>query len=66
MMFHHHSPLGLPPLVNGTLPMRTACGSALTSALNVDGLNSIQAQAAKARGLSVPPSLLARAEEMIA
>ena len=41
------------------------CGSALTPALNVDGLNLIQAQAAKARGLSVPPSLLARAEEMI-
>jgi hypothetical protein len=45
--------------------MRTACGSVLTPALNVDELNLIQAQAAEARGLSVPPSLLARAEEMI-
>jgi len=45
--------------------MHTACGSALTPALNVDGLNLIKAQAAKARGLSVPPSPLARADEMI-
>jgi hypothetical protein len=64
MMFHHHS-LGLPPLLNGTLPMRNACGSALTPALNVDGLNLIQSQAAKALGLSVPPSLLVRADKMI-
>jgi hypothetical protein len=64
MMFHHRF-LGLPPLVNGTLPMRNACGSALTPALNVDGLNLIQSQAAKALGLSVPPSLLVRADKMI-
>ena len=64
MMFHHHF-LGLPPLVNGTLPMRTACGNALTPALNVDGLNLIQSQAAKALGLSVPASLLACADEVI-
>jgi hypothetical protein len=42
--------------------MRTACSSALTPALNVDGLNLIQSQAAKAFGLSVPASLLARVE----
>jgi len=64
MIFHDHS-LGLPPFVNGTLPMHTACGSALTPALNVDGLNLIKAQAAKARGLSAPPLPLARADEMI-
>jgi hypothetical protein len=38
--------------------MHTACGSALTPALNVDGLNLTQSRAAKALGLSVPPSLL--------
>jgi len=35
-------------------------GSALAPALNVDGLNLIQSQEAKALGLSVPTSLLAR------
>jgi len=45
--------------------MRTACGSALTATLNVDGLNLIQSQAAKALDLSVPPSLLARADEVV-
>jgi hypothetical protein len=64
MMFHHHS-LGLPPLVNRTLPVRTARGSALTPALNVDGLNLIQSQAAKALDPSVPASLLACADEVI-
>jgi len=39
--------------------MHSACGSALTAALNVDGLNLIQSQPAKALNLNVPPSLLA-------
>src|SRR6187200_2457027 len=42
---------GLPPVLNGTSPIRTRCGSALTAAFNVDGLNLIQFQAV--------PSLLA-------
>jgi len=44
--------------------MRTACGSALTPALNVDGLNLIQSQTAKTLGLSEPPPPLVRADEM--
>src|SRR6478736_1259221 len=36
---------GLPPALNGTSPIRTRCGSALTAAFNVDGLNLIQFQA---------------------
>jgi hypothetical protein len=36
-----------PTVLNGTLPMRTGCGSVLTAALNVDRLNLIQSQAAK-------------------
>ena len=51
--------------LNGTLPMRTARGSVLTPALNVDGLNLIQSQAAKALGLKHATKLLARADEMI-
>ena len=39
--------------------MHSACGSALTAALNVDGLNLIQSQPAKVLSLNVPLSLLA-------
>jgi len=43
-----------PTVLNGILPMRTGCGSVLTAALNVDRLNLIQSQAAKALDLGVP------------
>jgi len=45
--------------------MRTGCGSALAPALNVDGFNLIQSQAAKAFDPSELPALLARVDEMI-
>ena len=53
-----------PTVLERYITMRTRCGSALTPVLNVDGLNLIQSQVAKALGLSVPASLLAHAEEV--
>jgi len=41
-----------PTVLERYITMRTRCGSALTPALNVDGLNLIQSQAARAPGLS--------------
>jgi hypothetical protein len=53
------------PVLERYITMRTGCGSALTPAFNVDALKLIQSLAAKALGLSEPPSLLARVDEMI-